>query len=36
MVNSLGDAIVMDMFLFLTVAFSVGFVITCAILILKD
>ena len=30
------DALVMDIFLFLITAFAVGFVITCAILILKD
>ena len=30
------DAIVMDMFLFLITAFAVGFVITCAILIIND
>ena len=36
MVNSLGDAILADMFLFLTVGLAVGFVMVCAILILTD
>ena len=30
------DALVMDMFLFLIVGLAVGFVITCAILIISD
>ena len=36
MVNSLGEAIVLDMVFFLWVGLVIGFVITCAILILTD
>ena len=36
MVNSLGEAIVLDMVFFLWVGSVIGFVITCAILILTD
>ena len=36
MVNSLGEAIVLDMVFFLWVGLAVGFVIMCAILILTD
>ena len=36
MVNSLGQALVLDMVFFLWVGLAVGFVIMCAILILTD
>jgi hypothetical protein len=36
MVNSLGEALVLDMVFFLWVGCAVGFVIMCAVLILKD
>jgi hypothetical protein len=36
MVNSLGNAVVMDMLFFLWVGLAIGFVIMCAILILTD
>ena len=36
MVNSLGEAIIMDMVLFLWVGLAIGFVIMCLVLIIND
>ena len=36
MVNSLGDAMILDMVFFLWVGLAIGFVMVCAILILTD